>query len=59
MLSEAIDARQFNTGFPKIFPRYIQHAIWSYSAGEGLSAAIPREAQPYYTWRAPFSLLGH
>jgi hypothetical protein len=37
MLSEAIDARQFNPGFPKIFPRYIQHAIWSYCAGEGLS----------------------
>jgi hypothetical protein len=37
MLSEAIDARQFNPGFPKIFPRYVQHAIWAYCAGEGLS----------------------
>jgi hypothetical protein len=36
-LSEAIDARQFNPGFPKIFPRYVQHAIWSYCAGEGLN----------------------
>jgi hypothetical protein len=37
MLSESIDARQFNPGFPKIFPRYIQHAIWGYCSGEGLS----------------------
>jgi hypothetical protein len=37
VLSEGIDARQFNPGFPKIFPRYIQHAIWAYCAGEGLS----------------------
>ena len=37
ILSEAIDARQFNPGFPKIFPRYVQHAIWAYCAHEGLS----------------------
>jgi hypothetical protein len=36
-LSEGIDARQFNTGFPKTFPRYIQHAIWAYCAAEGLN----------------------
>ena len=32
-LSQAIDARQFNNDFPKVFPRYIQHAIWRYCAG--------------------------
>jgi hypothetical protein len=37
ILSGGIDARQFNPAFPKIFPRYIQHAIWAYCAGEGLS----------------------
>jgi hypothetical protein len=37
LLSEGIDARQFNTAFPKVFPRYIQYAIWSYCAGEGLN----------------------
>jgi len=37
ILSECIDARQFNPSFPKIFPRYIQHAVWAYCAGEGLS----------------------
>jgi hypothetical protein len=36
-LSERIDARQFNSSFPKIFPRFIQHAVWSYCAGEGLN----------------------
>jgi hypothetical protein len=35
ILSEGIDARQFNPAFPRIFPRYIQHAIWAYCAGEG------------------------
>jgi len=35
-LSEAIDARRFNNGFPRVFPRYIQHAIWAYCSGEGL-----------------------
>ncbi|HEX4407386.1 MAG TPA: hypothetical protein VH206_01310 [Xanthobacteraceae bacterium] len=34
-LSESIDARQFNGRFPKTFPRYIQHAIWTYCSGEG------------------------
>jgi hypothetical protein len=37
ILCEGIDARQFNSAFPKIFPRYIQHAIWAYCAGEGLN----------------------
>jgi hypothetical protein len=37
LLSGAIDARQFNAGFPKNFPRYIQHAIWAYCAGEVLN----------------------
>jgi hypothetical protein len=36
-VSEKIDARQFNGGFPKTFPRFIQHAVWSYCAGEGLN----------------------
>ena len=35
ILCEGIDARQFNGTFPKIFPRFIQHAIWTYCAGDG------------------------
>ena len=27
-----IDARAFNPAFPKVFPRFIQHAIWRYCA---------------------------
>jgi hypothetical protein len=30
------DARSFNPNFPKIFPRFVQHAIWRYCAAEGL-----------------------
>jgi hypothetical protein len=36
-LSEGIDASQFNSRFPRNFPRYVQHAIWTYCAGEGLN----------------------
>jgi len=36
-LSEKIDARQFNRSFPRVFPRFIQHSIWSYCAAEGLN----------------------
>jgi hypothetical protein len=31
-IAAAIDARRFNPGFPKVFPRFIQHAIWRYCA---------------------------
>ena len=36
-LSRSIDARQFNSDFPAVFPRYIQRAIWTYCAAEGLN----------------------
>ena len=31
-----IDARQFNASFPKVFPRFVQHAIWRYCSLSGL-----------------------
>ena len=34
-LSRSIDARQFNPTFPHNFPRFIQHAIWSFCAAGG------------------------
>ncbi len=34
--ADRIDARSFNSSFPKIFPRFVQHAIWRYCAAEGL-----------------------
>ena len=34
--ADRIDARSFNPSFPKIFPRFVQHAIWRYCAAEGL-----------------------
>ena len=36
LLSASIDARQFNPAFPQIFPRFVQHAVWRYCAGNGL-----------------------
>lgn len=31
-----IDASYFNKGFPKVFPRFVQHAIWRFCAADGL-----------------------
>jgi hypothetical protein len=31
-----IDARQFKASFPKVFPRFVQHAIWQYCSQSGL-----------------------
>jgi hypothetical protein len=35
-VAEQIDARQFNLRFPRIFPRFVQHAIWRYCSLSGL-----------------------
>ena len=35
-VAERIDASQFNPRFPKVFPRFVQHAIWRYCAENGL-----------------------
>ena len=34
-VAEQIDARQFNLRFPKVFPRFVQHAIWKYCSQSG------------------------
>jgi len=34
--ADRIDARTFNPRFPRIFPRWIQFAIWRYCSAEGL-----------------------
>jgi hypothetical protein len=31
-----IDARQFNSSYPQVFPRFVQHAIWRYCSQSGL-----------------------
>jgi hypothetical protein len=36
-ISAQIDATAFNRRFPKNFPRFVQHAIWRYCAGDGLN----------------------
>jgi hypothetical protein len=35
-VSGQIDARQFNPAFPRLFPRFVQHAIWRYCSQNGL-----------------------
>jgi hypothetical protein len=37
LVSAEIDATAFNRSFPKNFPRFVQHAIWRYCAGDGLN----------------------
>jgi hypothetical protein len=36
-VSAEIDATAFNRRFPRNFPRFVQHAIWRYCAGDGLN----------------------
>ncbi|MEW6450047.1 MAG: hypothetical protein AB1490_05325 [Pseudomonadota bacterium] len=31
-VSNFIDARHFNASYPKVFPRFVQHAMWSFCA---------------------------
>jgi hypothetical protein len=32
LIADCIDARQFNSDYPKAFPRFVQSAIWRYCA---------------------------
>src|SRR5665213_2923869 len=36
-MAKQIDARQFNGSFPKVFPRYVQFAIWRYCSIDALN----------------------
>ncbi len=36
LIANRIDARQFNRGFPQVFPRFVQLAIWRYCSQAGL-----------------------
>ena len=36
-VAQRIDATQFNSRFPRTFPRFVQHAIWRYCAQHGLA----------------------
>ena len=36
MVAKRINARQFNRTYPKVFPRFVQHAIWRYCSQQGL-----------------------
>jgi hypothetical protein len=35
LVASQIDARQFNRSFPKVFPRFVQLAIWRYCSQQG------------------------
>jgi hypothetical protein len=35
-IAHEIDAREFNPEFPRVFPRFVQLAIWRYCAQSGL-----------------------
>lgn len=47
-LAHAIDATQFNSTFPRYFPRYIQRAIWAYCSEEGLAICNGRAINDTY-----------
>ena len=47
-LSRHIDAREFNPGFPALFPRFVQHAIWRYCAAEVLNVCNGNRIEDRY-----------
>jgi hypothetical protein len=36
-VASRVDASAFNAGFPAVFPRFVQHAIWRFCAADGLN----------------------
>lgn len=36
-VASQIDASAFNKQFPRVFPRFVQHAIWRFCAADGLA----------------------
>lgn len=36
-IAQRIDAREFDRGYPRFFPRFVQHAIWRFCAQDGLA----------------------
>lgn len=36
-IAATIDARNFNSSFPKVFPRFVQHSIWQYCGQSALN----------------------
>ena len=36
-LAHEIDARTFDSSFPAISPRFVQHALWAFCAQDGLN----------------------
>jgi hypothetical protein len=36
-VSSLINATRFNASFPRVFPRFVQHAIWRFCAADGLN----------------------
>ncbi len=35
LVASQVDARRFNRGFPEVFPRFVQLAIWRYCSQQG------------------------
>jgi hypothetical protein len=41
-VARRIDARRFNANYPRVFPRFVQHAVWRYCAEGGLNVCNGR-----------------
>ncbi|WP_181955143.1 hypothetical protein [Bradyrhizobium symbiodeficiens] len=58
-----INAQQFNSSFPMIFPRFIQHAIWRFCSAGGLNICngnrIDDRAECDFRYCHLFSLCSH
>jgi hypothetical protein len=70
LIASHVDAREFNPSFPPIFPRFVQHAIWSYCAEGGLNICnvgrlklvlviVEIQFVGLRLWHRPWRAIGH
>ena len=53
-LAARVNAREFNAGFPRVFPRWVQYALWQFCAAGGLDICNGRRIDDSYGCRQLF-----
>lgn len=53
-----IDCRQFNSGFPSVFPRFVQHSVWRFCAAEAANICNGNRIDDRFACEDRFCRLG-
>ncbi|MCK1364075.1 hypothetical protein [Bradyrhizobium sp. 62] len=57
-VAASIDCRQFNSAFPSVFPRFVQHSIWRFCAAEAVNVCNGNRIDDRYACQDRFCRLG-